>query len=80
MIREVIDVKVTAIFQLRRASEIGGEDGSGTGISGDHENPPRGIDMDANAWTCRLGDFHGCQGAGFGWFRLTGQRSLAGCH
>ena len=67
MIREVIEVKVTAVFHLGCAIEIVGEDGSGAGVSGDQENLPRGIDMDANAWTGHPGDFHGCQGARFSW-------------
>lgn len=62
----MVEVKVTALFQLGRAIEIVGEDGSGAGIFGDHENLPCRVDLNANAWTGRPGDFHGCQGAGFG--------------
>jgi hypothetical protein len=80
VIGEVVDVEVAAVLHLGHAVEIGGEDGSGCRISGDHENSPCGVDMDANAWIGRLGDFHGCQGVGFRWLWPTGQRSLAGRH
>lgn len=52
-------MKVAAVFHLGGANEIVREDGSGAGISGDHEDMPRDIDIDANAWIGRLGDFHG---------------------